>query len=267
MPNHFTSIGFPIHDESSYRHYAELALEYGARFDTPGGGYVRWRAGEGAELWVQLDGGTRAVGMAPHFASRVRRRVAVTRVVRRPDESALEGALHAWANPAGDDPESGDYPFVFDLPDFDRVAALALPATAELQLAAFAHQLEVHASDEAFDRSQASEMKFAPESFIPSGLFTPGEGAVEPPRAEAIFAGHVRESALRTNPVSGLTFQWARVHTLGGELDLVADPELAPAGIPVGGVVHGSFWLSGRLPDVTPVERPKRAAWQWVSRA
>ena len=267
MPNHFTNIGFPIHDEASFQRYAELAAEYGARVDTPGGGYIRWRAGEGAELWLQLDRRDRAVGLVPHFAGRVRRRGAVTRVVRRPNESPLDGAMHGWANPRSDDPESGDYPLLFDLPDFDRVGALALPATVEVQLAAFAHSITVHESDEAFAAAQPSQSGMAAESFIPSGLFTPDDDPAAVQYSEAVFAGHVREAALRTNPVTGLRFWWARIQTYGGELDVVADPELVPPrGIPAGGVAYGGFWLTGRLPDVTPVERPQRARWRWVSR-
>ena len=268
MPNHFTSIGFPIHDEASYGRYAELAWESGSRQDTPGGAYVRWRAGAGAELWLQLDEQERVTGMTPHFTGRVRRRVAVTRVGRRPEESPLDGGMHGWSNPSGDDPESGEYPLVFDLPDFDRVGALALPAMVEVQLAAFAHEVTVHESDEAFAAAQSMQPAFAPESFIPSGLFPVAEGdTAAPPRAEAIFAGHVRESELRTNAVTGAAFRWARVHSYGGELDVVMDPELVSGDIPAGAVLHGSFWLSGRLPDVDPVPRPKRPVWRWVSKA
>lgn len=89
-------------------------------------------------------------------------------------------------------------------------------------------------------------MKFASQSFIPSGLFNLS-GSDAPARAEAIFAGHVRETERRTNQLTGDEFVWCLVDSLGGSFDVVIDPELLSNAPRVGGVVHGSFWLSGRI--------------------
>ena len=79
----------------------------------------------------------------------------------------------------------------------------------------------------------------------PSGTFEPGGAAIEPPLAQAIITGHVRRSGRRVNEHSGLAFLWAEVESYRAVFDVVIDPELAAA-VPVGGVVHGGFWLSGR---------------------
>src|SRR5262245_33655025 len=114
-----------------------------------------------------------------------------------------------------------------------------------VQLAAFAHELESYSSVEEFDRSQRSGLAYASKSFIPSGLFTPEGGETVPPEAYAIFAGHVLETSLIRNPVTATDFCSCHVSTLGGEVDVVADPVLLNEGLVKGGVVKGSFWLSG----------------------
>ncbi len=89
-------------------------------------------------------------------------------------------------------------------------------------------------------------MKFASQSFIPSGLFkSPDDDS--PPRAEAFFTGHVLEAERRTNALTEMDFIWCLVETLGGVFDVVIDPQLLPEVPRVGGVIQGSFWLSGRI--------------------
>jgi hypothetical protein len=95
--------------------------------------------------------------------------------------------------------------------------------------------------------SQNKDITFAPKSLIPSGLFTPSGKIKEPPLAEIIFNGRVVETARVANPVTGQKFYWARVHTLGGELDVVADPQIVQGNVVQDGIVNGTFWLSGRL--------------------
>ena len=53
------------------------------------------------------------------------------------------------------------------------------------------------------------------------------------------------ETSLIRNPVTATDFCWAHVSTYGGEVDVVADPVLLNDVIVKGGVVKGSFWLSG----------------------
>ena len=60
------------------------------------------------------------------------------------------------------------------------------------------------------------------------------------------MTGHVRRSGRRVNEHSGLPLHWAEIESYRAVFDVVIDPELAAAVPPVGGVVHGSFWLSGR---------------------
>ena len=117
----------------------------------------------------------------------------------------------------------------------------------ETQIAAFVHELAVFRSVAEYLASQTGEMKFAPESFIPSGLFRPGGESIDPPKAQAIFTGRILESEMRMNELTNQPFQWVLVETLGGVFDVVADPEFIEFAPPPGGILLGSFWLSGRL--------------------
>jgi hypothetical protein len=87
---------------------------------------------------------------------------------------------------------------------------------------------------------------FAAESFIPSGMFALDPSKPHTPRAEAIFTGHVLSTEVLLNAQTGRSFHHARVKTLGGEFDVVADPEVVKGEPVAGGVVQGSFWLTGR---------------------
>ena len=250
MPSHFSDIGFQVEAEEDFQQLALRAYDEGEALETGEGTYLRWSPGEGVELWLQLDLEDNIIVVNPHFTGSSLLRVGLTRRIDRSEETPLEGAFYAWANPQGNEPVSGDYPLVFDAPDYHLNSTLILPSIAEVQISAFAHELFSYESDEAYDAAQPGEFKFASESFIPSGTFTPEEGAIDPPLAEAIFTGHVLETLMITNPATDNEFIWAKVRTLGGEMDVVADPVLLNGPVVKGGVVSGSFWLSGRI--VTP---------------
>jgi hypothetical protein len=246
MPNHFSDIGFDLNTESEFQELANQVYERGKRFRTGKGTYLYWSPGEGVELWGQLDQTNNFIGLNPHFVGESTMRVGLTAEVDRSESSPLDGAFYGWASPNNEDPESGHYPFVFDVPDFQLGKRAKLPCIADIQLAAFAHGLAAFESDDAYEAAHTEEPKFAAESFIPSGLFTPEGEATKPPQAYAIMTGYVIETAMRINPVAKAEFCWTRIRTYGGEFDVVADPTIVTGSIVKGGIVQGTFWLSGR---------------------
>jgi hypothetical protein len=148
------------------------------------------------------------------------------------------------------DPETGLYPLVFSVPDFRTCDGVPLPGVTEVRLAALAYELEAFPSEEAYLAGQSGELKYAPESFIPAGLFTTDpQGA---PRPEAMFTGRVLQAERRVNAASGGAFVWARVRTLGGEVEVAADPAIVRGEVVAGGIVTGSFWLTGRIGTAAP---------------
>jgi hypothetical protein len=247
MPSHFASIGFHAETEEEFLALAEQVVAKCTTLEVPNGRYLRWTSDCGAELWLRVDSWNELAGMKPHFAGQPGMRAGLTCRVRQPDCSDLDGGFHAWAEPAAKQPEKGIYPFVFDTPDYDRHDRLRLPSLADVQVAAFAHSLVAFDSEDAFQDAQDPEARFPVESFIPAGLFSPDGTPTDPPVAFAVLSGRVLATQLHENPITGALFAWARLRTLGGELDLVVEPEVVRGEMKRGGVVTGSFWLSGRL--------------------
>jgi len=246
MPNHFSSIGFEVTDASEFAALVERTAALATPLETSSGTYLLWEDPSGAELWLQLTRRRELIGVNPHFSGPARLRAHLTNQVHRSRSTELDGVFHAWA-----EPEPGEahrvYPFLFDCPCRAAYDALALPGSAILQVAAFAHELDVHASVEAFEQTQAArDPKIAARSFVPAGLFR-SEGDNDEPQSTAALTGTVLESGRRINGLSAAPFYWARVASLGGEYDVVIDAALTSEPPPVGGVVSGLFWLSAKL--------------------
>src|SRR2546428_6126401 len=89
--------------------------------------------------------------------------------------------------------------------------------------------------------------QMAPESCIPSGLFLQKAQKMAPPKPEIMFCGTVQDTSQLTNPMTGHPFVWARVRTVGGELDVVTDPAIVKATIKKNGIMGSISWLSSRI--------------------
>jgi hypothetical protein len=258
MPSQFSAIGFAVASGEDLATLASRVADRAETIDAGAGQYLKWAPPSGEQLWLQVKRNGDAMGMNPHFAGKSSVRVNLEARVARDSHTPLDGTFLGWANPPAPAGPGGDYPFVFDCPDAATHVALELPAIAVAQIAAFAQQVSVYASKDAYDDSQAAQhMNFASQSFIPSGLFSPAGEPVDPPEPHALFAGHVLEAVERRNAVTGQPFWWALVETIGGTYDVVIDPALLPALPQPGNVLSGWFWLSGRL----HTEKKPRARW------
>jgi hypothetical protein len=249
--SYFSSIGFPIALEE-FKPLVTYAAEKGETVEAGHGTYVRWSTNTGAELWLKFDRDRSFIGVDPHFSGAARMRIRLEDRVERADRTVLDGAFYGWPDPSGSDPELGDYPLVFDAPDYDLYGALELPAVVDVQLAAFALVLKAFSNDEQYAASRAGAM-MAVESFFPSGLFenkTGQEGELVPaeqPQALVVLSGRVLNTSQLTNPATRSQYFWARVRTYGGEIEVVASPDVVEGTLIQGGVINGLFWLSGLL--------------------
>ncbi|HEY8563642.1 MAG TPA: hypothetical protein VIL74_24900 [Pyrinomonadaceae bacterium] len=249
--SNLSDIGFPTPDEQSINEMIMHVLEVAKPAQNARGFYLVYTDSSGAEIYLQGNFNQELVGFNPHFAGKSRRRVGLTRAIER-DSSDLDGGFHAWANPSDENVDvSGEYPFVFDVPDFRAVEIADLPRVAEIQLTAFAsNDFKVYASEEDYQNAQDSELKYAPKMFVPVGLFDfNGKDWDEndPPRPVGKLAGEIREFELKTNELSGEKFYWLLVETHGGAVDVVVDPKYVPDEPVIGGTVSGTFWLSGKI--------------------
>ncbi len=248
--SNLSDIGFPVQNEQDVNVLITETIRYVESIKCPQGFYLRFADASGAEIYLQGNNQQEIIGFNPHFDGKSRRKVNLTKAIER-DSSELDGGFHAWANPSGD---SGDYPFVFDVPDFRIVPNYQLPQVREIQLTAFAsNDFKIFADEESYKNKQEGEPKFASKSFVPSGLFLPDDSAtpIEPPRPIGIFSGEIKAFDLKTNELSGEKFYWFLVETLGGETDVVADVKLISGEPNIGGIVSGQFWLSGKI-NATP---------------
>lgn len=247
MASNFSTIGLPVASLDDVNALANRIGPLAEPLAAPSGVYFRWSDPSGAEMWLQVNANDELIGMNPHYAGRSAVRVGLTARLASAGPSELDGSFHGWADPAGDAPDTGCYPFVFDAPDYRLHDDLSLPAHEEIQIAAFAQEIAAFETVAAYEAIQAGDPKYASQSFIPSGLFAPASDSTVPPRAQAIFTGHVLAADKKTNVLTGRAFYWALVETYGGAYDAVIDSSLL-SGVPVvGGVITGSFWLSGRI--------------------
>lgn len=252
MASHFSTLGMPLAGEEDFAALAQRAGPLAQPIGLANGAYFHWSDSSGAELWLQVNGANEFTGMNPHFTGPGR---VLTRLVARvrPEKAGeFDGGFYAWADPDADKEtpsasDAGLYPFVFDSPEFARLAPLDLPISLPMQIAAFAHEVEAYETAEDFEAAQVGESKLAAVCFIPSGLFRPDGTEETLPEARAIIAGTVLAAERRTNGLTGRDFFTVLVQSHGGTFDCVVDPALLAELPPVGGVLAGSFWLSGRV--------------------
>ena len=242
-----SNIGFTINSEDEFASLIEKSFETASQIEVPWGFYIHFIDSSGAELWTQLNLEGEFIGVHPHFHGHSRRVVAITKEIEG-TETELDGMFHAWANPVElTEPESGDYPFVFNVPDIKVLDEIDYPQNVEIQLSAFAIELDVYPNEDDYYGSQDEELQFAVESFTPVGLFEEDEDDV--PEPYAIFSGVVQQSEKRKNEMTGEEFYWMLVETLGGEVDVVASLDMCEELPNPLSVIQGQFWLSGRVLD------------------
>lgn len=263
VPSQFSAIGFDVSSGEDLAALATHVAERADTFDAPDGQYLRWAPPSGEQLWLQLTRNGDAMGMTPHFAGRSRLRVGLEARVSRQSHTPLDTTFLGWANPPAGATTGGDYPFAFDCPNGALHAELALPVVVDVQMAAFAQQVTVYASEAEYRAAQAAQgLPFAPRSFIPSGLISPQGEPVDPPESHALMSGYVLETAEPRNSVTGQPFCWALVDAVGGSFDVVIDLELLAGPVAVGNIVAGWFWLTGQLQQ----DPPRTARGGWFSR-
>lgn len=245
--SNLSDIGFPVSGDQDVNEMIQSVLPFVKSSSCPQGIYYIFTDESGAEIYLQSNLQQELVGFNPHFAGKSRRLIGLTAAVER-ESSELDGGFHAWANPSDkESPETaGDYPFVFDVPDFRAIEQFEFPKTVEIQLTAFAsNDFKIYESEKDYLDSQEAEPQFAAKSFVPAGLFEAAENT--PPRPVGFLTGEIKDFELKTNRLSKKQFYWFLIDTFGGETDVVADPKLIPNEPQTGGIVQGHFWLSGKV--------------------
>ena len=239
MASHFEAIGIKIDSMEEMEDLFSKCLEHSIETDTKSGKYFFWDMGNGAELWGQLDPDNEA-GLNPHFSGTSSFNAILESEIKDEERPVMDGSVYCQS-------VEGQYPFVADIPDM-KVHNITYPKTCNIQLSAFAHNIDIYESEEDYDKKNTSEPKFAMEHFIPTGLFA-DEG--QQATAHAMFGGIIKTAEKRKNPVTGLEFYHALVKTFGGEIDVVISPDLIENGTALEKdyILTGYFWLSAKISD------------------
>jgi hypothetical protein len=242
MANHYRAVGFEVSNEQQFEELLDHVVEQGDEFAVEDGRMFCWSPVDGAQVWLLVDDDWNFRGCSPHFSGHSRVPLALTDM--RSHLEFWEGSAHAWVNPQSNEGDSGEYPLLFQIPDFYPLnLSLQVPARVDAQMAAFAHELDFFADAAEFAASQTGETKFASQFIIPSGLFA-GE---DEPQPYGMFAGVIRRYERLVNPSYGIAFHHFEVETLGATFDVVAEDEFVSAAPTIGSILNGSFWMSGRV--------------------
>ncbi|MFY0565491.1 hypothetical protein ACN28E_16840 [Archangium lansingense] len=263
MASNMSCIGITARDQADFGRRMSLLLERSEPAGKSGDYELRvWSDASGASVsFVLSEDGVECA--TPSFRAQSRLHARAKRFASDPDCRFCDPLLVDIVDAKGE----CFYPLATQLEDIlltrERVSAGTI---IELGVCAFAHGLEVWTDEAAFTAAQANEeVKFAAESLIPSGLFSP-EGQERPEAAEAFLTGRVLEAGLRENVTTGETFQHAIVKTLGGNYDVLASPRELAAPLEPGNIIQGEFWLVGRVTSGL-VEAPRPGLLNRIFRA
>jgi hypothetical protein len=246
-----SSVGFHERVAGKLLETSLLMCEQGELIEAGGFKYLKWSVGERVELWSEVKDGKPDMLFKSYFAGETRMKVALIEKTARQETVLSDGAfLCRGQGFAGADYVAGRNPFIFDTTDFHRHDGLALPCLTTVQLTAFSFRLTGFEDEEAYEEAYpANEDGFWWDyrHFIPALMFDKerGEGG-ELQSAHAEVSGYVLDTGIITNPVTGLDFCWAKLETVGGELDVVCAPDKLSGYLVKDGLAVSSCYLYGR---------------------
>jgi hypothetical protein len=248
-----SDVGFRDRSTTAIVETLRLMSEHGEVIDTAGMKYLKWSVGEGVELWTRFKDGKTEMLYHPYYEGEARMTVALLEKTPRPDPLHADGAFFCRGRAfAGAGWVAGRNPFVFDTPGYHRYDGLSLPRLSAVHLSAFAFETTGYETEEEFDEAYPADEKgygWGYMHFVPLCMVTPrGEGGELQP-AGAEVSGFVSDTGLITNPLTGHDFCWARVETVGGEVDVVCAPDRLSGYLVKGGIAVTKCYLFGRLID------------------
>jgi hypothetical protein len=258
--SHFNAVGFPISSQIEFERLLKMAFESGQPVPIQNGKYVVWEPGEGVQLWVKVKDRV-VLGCSPHYRGEATLKVEVQSFHSRPEDiAATDGALRGTALPV--DAASSSFPLVADVPGFEATASrVTPPQIVTVQVTGFAREINCFPNSDAFAKFQGTKNAPESESFLFPGLAAApsAEGLT---LAEAQIIARVLKASLRINPVTQQSFIALVVAAPGGgTIDIVATPQAASGELLAGGIIQGTFWLSGRVLDTLPSsEAPERTS-------
>lgn len=246
-----TSVGFLDRNTVDfYNTYLQLC-ENGEIVETKNQKYLRWAVGENLELWTRVKGGQPEMHFHSSYEGDARMTVALLEKMPRSKETISDGAFFCRSSAsAGAGWVAGRAPFIFDTPYFHRYDDLQLPLLASVQLTAFSFTIRGFEDEEEYDEAYPADEHgycWDYKHFVPLCMVEPRGEDNELQPAGAEVSGYVLDSGILTNPTTGLDFCWAKVETIGGEVDMVCAPDRLSGYLVKDGIAVANCYLYGRL--------------------
>jgi hypothetical protein len=225
--------------------------EHGEVVETPGMRYLKWSVGGRLELWTRFKDGEPGPLFFPYYAGESRMTVALLEKSPRTQPLRSDGAFFCRGDAsAGASWVAGRNPFVFDTLHYHRYDGLRLPRLSAVQLTAFAFEMNGYESEEEYDEANPADEDgycWDYKHFVPLYMVSPSNEGGELQDAGAEVSGFVLDTAIITNPLTGHDFCWAKLDTIGGEVDVVCSPDRLSGYLVKGGVATTNCYLLGRL--------------------
>ncbi len=244
-------VGFPRRGAAKLLETYQRMCEEGELVEAGGFKYLKWEVGERVELWADVKDGKPEMIYRTFYAGEARMKVALMERTPRRDEMLSDGAFFCRGKACESDGwVAGRNPFIFDAIDFHRYDTLSLPRVTTVQLTAFSFRMTGFEDEEAYDEAHPADDKgycWDYKHFIPALIVDRerGEGG-ELQSAHAEVSGYVCDTDIITNPVTGQDFCWARLDTIGGEVDVVCAPDRLNGYLVKDGLAVTNCYLYGR---------------------
>lgn len=257
--SNLSNIGFGIQNRDDLNEIIHRAIGLGhiTKAVPDEGICVVYTDKSGAELWLTLNEDSELIGFNPHFKGQSKQTVCLTAIIYPPQSPTNEVLYHAWADPAeANKPETGSYPFAFNAADFNSNAVinqLNLPQNVQVQLAAFAQQLNYYPTKQDFDSSQDTSVALDSRLFIPIGLLAGKDAEITNLQPLGMIIGIVKEWQKLQNDLTQQSFYWLLIDTYGGTVDMLADTTLLPNDPQIDSIIQAQCWLSGQIIGVPNV--------------
>jgi hypothetical protein len=253
MSSHFNCIGFPVDNIDAYWALARRAAAEGTRMPVPGGSALaRWGSSQGPEIWAQIDPAGEVTGITPFYATGAPHRIAITGIGEDPEEP-LDGWIDGWLEPREpDEPYSGAFPLRTSLVDFALVRnrITTFPTLGAVEIAALASEVELYDNEAAY-RAAAGEIYRPPVESFASAAHASVDEAPAFQEPSALVSGRIAQSRVLLNPVTESEYWWLQILVLGVTLHAFADRPTLGRDPRAGNIVSGTFWLVGKVADLT----------------
>lgn len=244
MTSPLSNIGFKIFSAQDTIALAQLVMANGRKIGCAEGNYMAYTTKTGSQLWARLDANNQCRALNAHFVGKTQSKVLLTQRVKF-NNSPLDGRFFGWVNPdpnaRADADKLGDYPILFEAPDYAYYHFMELPCEVTVQLTAFPKDLKVFLSEEEFKNFPARTW---PKEVVSTQIVHSSSTGNAP---EAFISAVVLETEVLENPITHFYFQWAKVKVGGGYFDIVADTKILEVAMQPGAIISGNFIISGQL--------------------